>query len=273
MPIPLLAIGAGIVAAAGLAKSYVGARQANQAAKLAAANSRPNFDISKEYYTNQQLAQNQAQSGLGQESLDYYTNQAARGLTNSTDALLQTGAGANSIAGLYDRYQSGIGGIAAADAQAKRQNINNLMARNADIAGQESMQWSLNKYEPYKDTALAAAALKKQGTENIFSGIQQVGGAVTSYGNTQNYTGSGAGSLFSNGSNSSNANTAISTVNPSATINTPTYSSGLTGTEYDNNSNAIINDSLHGMENSPYRELIRKQLQSQYGRTNSGMVA
>lgn len=265
MPIPLLAIGAGIVAAAGLAKSYIGARQANKAAKMAANNTRPNFDIADEYYTNQSLAQNQAQSGLGQDSLDYYSDQASRGLTQSTDALLQAGGNPNAVAGLYDRYQQGIGGIAAANSQAKRQNLQSLMAANSDLAAQKTMQWSLDKYEPYKDTARTASALQAQGTENIFNGISQTGSAIGTMGQAGLFKSSGAGSGAQ-----SNPDTAISTVNPSARVQPLSMGTGADTSGYD--ANSLIDDSMQGMENSPYRDLIRRRLQQDYNRVNQRTV-
>lgn len=269
MPLPILAIVGAVTAAAGLAKSYIGARQANKAAKMAASNTRPDFDISEEYYTNQALAQNQAQSGLGQETLDYYSNQAQRGLTNSTDALLQTGGGPNAVGGLYDRYQQSIGSIAAANSQAQRQNISALMDRNAQLAEQNTMKWSLDKYEPYKDTARTASTLQAQGTQNIFNGLSQAGSAAASYAQSGYYQDKNAGAFgYANPQN--NPDTAISMVRPSATAVTPAfnYNNGTTA----NDTNSLIDDGLEGMENSPYRDLIRQRLQEQYGRVNPGNV-
>lgn len=269
MPLPILAIVGAVTAAAGLAKSYIGARQANKAAKMAAANTRPDFDIADEYYTNQALAQNQAQSGLGQQSLDYYSDQAARGLTSSTDALLQTGGGPNAVGGLYDRYQQGVGSIAAANAQAQRQNISSLMDRNAQLAEQRTMQWSLNKYEPYKDTARTASALQAQGTQNIFNGISQAGSGAAAVAQSGYFSGNNAGSFgYANPQN--NPDTAIGTVRQSATVSAPTFNYN-NGTDT-NDTNSLIDDGLQGMENSPYRDLIRQRLQEQYGRVNPGNV-
>lgn len=269
MPLPILAIVGAVTAAAGLAKSYIGARQANKAAKMAAANTRPDFDISDEYYTNQALAQNQAQSGLGQQSLDYYTDQASRGLTSSTDALLQSGGGPNAVGGLYDRYQQGIGSIAAANAQAQRQNINALMDRNAQLAEQKTMKWSLDKYEPYKDTARTASALAAQGTQNVFNGISQATSAGAAYAQSGYYQDRNAGAFgYANPQN--NPDTAVTNVLPSATATAPTFNYN-SGTDT-NDTNSLIDDGLQGMENSPYRDLIKKRLQEQYGRVNPGNV-
>jgi hypothetical protein len=268
MPLPILAIAAAVTAAAGLAKSYIGARQANKAAKMAANNTRPDFDIADEYYTNQSLAQNAAQSGLGAQSLDYYTNQANRGLTSTNDALLQSGGGPNAIANSYDRYQQGIGSIAAANAQAQRQNINALMDRNSQLAEQKTMKWSLDKYEPYKDTARTASALQAQGTQNIFNGLSQAGSAAASYAQSGYYKDSNAGAFgYANPQN--NPDTAIQNVRPSATVAAPTFNYN-NGTDT-NDANSYIDDGLQGMENSPYRDLIRQRLQDQYYQGTGGV--
>jgi hypothetical protein len=269
MPLPLLAIAGAVAAVAGLAKSYVGARQANKAAKLAAQNTRPEFDIADEYFTNQTIAQNQAQSGLGQDTLDYYTNQAGRGFTQGTDAILQTGGGPNAIAGLYDRYQQGIAGIGVANAQARNQNINNLMSRNADIAAQRTMAWSLNKYEPYKDTARTAANLQAQGTQNIFNGISQFGSSLGTMSQAGLFSNGNAGSLYSNPQ--ANADTAIRNVLPSATVSGPNY--GMMGSDMQGVDNSILNDTLQEIQNSPYKDLIQQRLLQNYNRMNPAQVA
>jgi hypothetical protein len=266
MPLPLIA--AGVIAAAGLAKTYIGARQEAKARKMAAANTRPTFDIAEEYFTNQRLAQSQAQSGLGQQSLDFYADQAARGLSAGTDAILQTGGGPNAIGGLYSQYNQGVGQIAAANSQAQQRNIANLMDQNARLAEQRTMQWSLNQYEPYKDTARTASALQATGTQNIFNGISQVGSAVGAYANSGLYK----NSIYQNPQN--NADTAVTHVLPNATVgNVPassTYSGQLGTPSMDTQS--LINDSLEGMENSPYRDLIRRRLEEQYGRMNPSTI-
>ncbi|MFX1709064.1 hypothetical protein PV783_34170 [Chitinophaga sp. CC14] len=276
MPLPLLAIGFGIMAAAGAAKSIVGASQAAKAKRLAAQNQRPDFEISPEYYQNQALAQSMAQTGLPESSLQYYTSNLERGLSGTNSAALQAGGGPNAIASGFDSYRMGLGEVAARDAEMKNANIRYLIDRNRDIAEQRTMQWSLNKYEPYKDTARLASQLQAQGTENIFSGISQVGGAIAGGSQAGLY---GAGSLAGGGSGSAatqySPDQQVSQMNAGldsqlgASMGVPNLRS-TDASGFDRQQ--LINDSLRGMENSPYRDLIERRLQQDYGIINPGTV-
>jgi len=268
MAVPLLAIGLGISAAAGAAKSIFGAKQAAEGRRLAARNTRPEFDIAKEYFDNQALAANLAQSGLPASSLDYYTRNLERGLSSSTGAMLQAGGGPNAIAGAFDQYSQGLSGVAAADAQAKTQNIRYLMDRNKDIAEQRTMQWSLNQYEPYKDRALTASQLQAQGTENLFGGISQVGSSLASMSKAGLYSGNSssvpaAGSPTGSQIAQMNARTDYQL---GSALGNP-YLSGQDASMMQRQQ--LIDDSLQGMDNSPYRDLIQERLRRDYGIYNS----
>lgn len=251
MAIPLLAIGIGLMAAAGAAKSIHGANQAKQGRRMAAQNIRPEFEIQPEFIDNQALAASLAQSGLPESSLQYYTSNLERGLSSGTSAMLQAGGGPNAVSGLFDQYQQGLSGIAAADAQAKVNNIRYFIDRNRDLAEQRTMQWSLNKYEPYKDTARTAAQLQATGTENIFSGVSQIGSSLAS--------GSKAG-LFQS---------ATPVTQPQA--NSFDFSNaGVDATMMTRQQ--MIDQSLDGMENSAYRDLIQQKLRQDYGIYDPGTV-
>lgn len=252
MAIPLI-IGAAIVAGAGIAKAISGARQASRGRAIERSNVRPDYDISEEYFENRDIAAEMAQSGLGADALNFYRTGAERGLTSSLSAVLQAGGGPNSVAGLYDAYQQGIGGIAAADAQAETNNIRYFLDRNTDVATQRTMQWTLDEYEPYKDRARLASELQRQGTENVFSGISQVGGAVSSFGKAGNFSslgGANAGGLSSTET--------ITNVRPNATVVSTAPGATTTFNE------RFFNNALGGMDNSPYRDLVNERMRRGY---------
>jgi hypothetical protein len=257
MPLPLLAIGVGLMAAAGAAKTVHGISQANQAKRMAKNNVRPDYKIEDEYYDNLRLANNMAQSGLGAPALNYYTSNAERGLSSTTGAMLQAGGGPNSILGAYDSFNRNLGAIAATDSQLKTQNIRYYMDRNKDVAEQKTMRWSLNEYEPYKDTARTASALRATGTENAFGGISQIGGALAAGSKAGLFSGDGGDG---GGGGASPEDTAITTVRPSAVITPPSVSGNGPGLAY-------VDDALRGYENSPYYDLVKKRLLNNYGAT------
>jgi hypothetical protein len=148
---------------------------------------RPNFDIQKEYFDNQTLAQSYAQEGLPESTKAYYTTQASRGLSSGIDAALQGGGDVNALTNLVDQYQQGLNKISAEDAQLKLKNIDDLMERNSDLASQKVQQWVLNKYEPFKDQAKANAQERAAGLQNLIGGIGEGAAVLSSYGQAENY--------------------------------------------------------------------------------------
>lgn len=166
------AVGAGYKVAQGISQN-------SAANKLQRGLVRPMYKIQDQYYQNQGLAENAAQNGLGANALNYYGDQANRGLASGISGVLQGGGDVNSINGLYDKFNQGNRAISAEDARLKTDNIRYLVDRNKDLAGQETQQWALNKYEPYKDTATAITGLRNSGSQNISGGISEAGSVLS----------------------------------------------------------------------------------------------
>ena len=177
MPLPFI-LGASLAlqGAAGVGQIIKGIGQDNEAERLRNT-PRPQYSIQNEYYDNVDIASYLAQQGLTQESKNYYDNAANRGLSRATDVSLQTGGGINSFANIYDTYLQGQYKVAAEDSQLQTQNYQNLIQQNLNLAGQETMKWSINELEPYKDRMKAAAAAADASAKNIFGGINSVIGA------------------------------------------------------------------------------------------------
>lgn len=174
-----LAVGAVVSGIGGIGKLVSGLSQNSNANKLKNSLVRPTYTISPEYYTNQNLAEQQAEGGLSEASKSFYGNQADRGLTAGINATLQGGGDINDIGGLYDKYTQGNAAIAAKDSELQNENIRYLIDRNKDVAGEETKAWALNKYEPYKDQAAAATAEKNAAQQNIWGGVSQIGSSIT----------------------------------------------------------------------------------------------
>lgn len=173
-------IGAGYNIISGANKTAAGNR-------LAAGNKRPWYNIPSEYAQNVGLTGAQAETGLPESTVNYYTTQAARGLSSGTDAILQGGGDANSLSRLYDEFSQGLSKESAEDAQLKSQHLNAFINANKDEAGQKTQQWALNYYEPYKDTAQLASALKTGGQQQVGTGIGEAVGAASSFANQELY--------------------------------------------------------------------------------------
>jgi hypothetical protein len=175
----LSAVGSGL-------KAYQGYQQNNDGEKLAAGNKRPLYNIPQEYYNNQSLTENQAQSGLGAPALNYAARTNDRGLSAGIDATLQAGGSPNNLAKLYDTYDVNGARTAAEDNQLRTAHLQQLIDANKDLGGQETQKWALNEYEPYKDTARLASQEKSDGTKNMFGAVSDFGSALSTYAAAQN---------------------------------------------------------------------------------------
>lgn len=182
-------VGTGIAAVGAGANIIGGINKTSQGNRLAAGNVRPWYNIPSQYYQNDNLAASQAENGLPESTVNYYTTQAARGLGSGADAILQGGGDADSLAKLYDSFSQGLSSESAQDATLKNQHLNTFINANKDLAGQQTQQWALNYLEPYKDTAQLASALKAGGQQQTQTGIGEAVGAAATLSNDELYKG------------------------------------------------------------------------------------
>lgn len=183
MPLTASLVVSGISA---LGKTGVGIEQLIHSKKLADANKRPTFNIQDEYFNNRDIAENMAQHGLTDKSLDFYRTNAERGLTSGIDATLQGGGGVNQIQNLFDNETQSLNQISAKDAEQQNANIKYFMDANKDLAGQKTQAWVLNKYEPFKDKAKAAANERVAGLNNAFTGAGELASTFAAANTAQN---------------------------------------------------------------------------------------
>jgi hypothetical protein len=96
-------------------------------------------------------------------SKDYYTEKSQQGLSAGITAINAGGGNPNDIAKILSAYDDGIGKIAVADAETHLNNIRYYMNVNKDLAGQKTIQWAVNKREPYMNTLKELSAAQKAG--------------------------------------------------------------------------------------------------------------
>jgi hypothetical protein len=163
---------AGLQAVGSVAQIGLGVSQLLKAKKLERNNVRPNYDIQKEYFANQGMAENMAQMGMTQQSKDYANSQANRNFSLTSDALLQTGQGGlNGILAANDQFLQYQNKMAAQDSEMQQNNILKLMQQNETLAGQKMQQWTYNKVQPYERNLATIAQERNAGTQNIFGGL------------------------------------------------------------------------------------------------------
>lgn len=165
----------------GLGKMAYGAYQRKKAKDEAGA--APMYQIGDQYYNNVGLAQSElSQGGFSADALNalYQANQ--QNLAASTNAILQSGGGANDIASLYRNAAQANVALALPDQQLRMSKVQNLMEQRLNLAGQEILKWRTNQYNRWKDKAQAAAMLGAMGNQNIMSGLDQFGASASQIG-------------------------------------------------------------------------------------------
>lgn len=190
-----MTIAAAAQAAGGIIQGIQGAFQKAKAKKMARANKRPVYAIQKPILDNQAIAESRAGQGISDASRQFLNQEQERGLTSSIDAILAGGGSVNNISDLYGKFQTGVSKMALVDEEMRTRNIQNLIQQNNQLAAEKDKAWQVNVYAPYADKAQAAAALSKQGTDNMWKGINSVIGAGANYATGQLY-GNEAGGVY-----------------------------------------------------------------------------
>lgn len=170
-----------------LGKIGGGISQTLKGNKMARNNIRPEFSIEDEYFDNRDIAARAAQGGLTDSAMEFYSNQAARGVGAGIGATLQGGGGVNAINGLLDTYQQGALALSAKDSELQNNNIRYFIDQNAQLAKQKVQKWVLNEYEPFKDKAAAASQMKAAGAQNISTGLGEGVAALSNFSQAGNY--------------------------------------------------------------------------------------
>lgn len=184
-PLTIAAIGS--QAAAGLVQGITGIFQSAKANKMAKSNIRPFYKIQKPILDNQAIAESRASKGLSDASKELYIQESDRGITSGIDAITTGGGTVNNIADLYTARNNGVTKMALIDDAMRVNNMKNLTEQNNVLADAEDKQWQVNEWGPYADKAQAAAALKKQGSENTWKGVNTVVGAVANAATAKQY--------------------------------------------------------------------------------------
>lgn len=154
------------------------------------------YDIQDEYYQNKNSAANMAEGGLPAATKDYYTTQSEKGLSAGIQGILQGGGNPNDISKLYQTYDDSVAKISAADAETHLNNIKYYMGVNKDLAGQKTIQWAINKQQPYLNTLKELSAAQKAGEATKNEAYGDAMSALSSFGTSM----SGSGGSFGGGS-------------------------------------------------------------------------
>jgi hypothetical protein len=134
--------------------AYKGKQAKNKLANMGSVD----YDIPQGYADNVGLTASEAQSGYDPETLNKVLNQYSSNLAATNAAILQTGGGINDIAKGYGMYTEGVSKLALQDSALKNQKLENYLQASSTYAGQQALQWKLNKYDKDRNDRAAAQA-------------------------------------------------------------------------------------------------------------------
>lgn len=128
------------------------------------------FNTPQEVFDILNSTQYNTQSGFGDDTLGFLTDQAERGFATNTGTALRLGADPNIIAGLDDQYLQDIMKIGSQDAMLQLQNFDKFLNAKQLVASNKEAEWA-SKENLIKDEMAAASSKVAAGQQNLQSGI------------------------------------------------------------------------------------------------------
>lgn len=179
------------VAAVGVGTSIykgVKASSAEDKAREELSNLKPSFyKIQDEYNQNRNLSASMAGQGLPTATRDYQTAENQKGFGSGVSAIEQAGGSPSDIAKLYSGFTNSVNQTGAEDANLQFKNMQYFMKANQDLAGQKTIQWDVNEYNPYqnklKEITQRIGASQINQNNALNEGVSSIGSLGTSLAN------------------------------------------------------------------------------------------
>jgi hypothetical protein len=189
------------IAIVGAGVAIYGAVKKNQAAKAAQNNlaNRPQYNSLPEDDSELNLAEAQANQGMGAGARQALQNNTDRNLATLSNATLMGGGDANTLAGIADKTQSAYNNNAIYDDQARQQHLGTLLSTyagyNAQRQGNADKSFQFNKYAPWADQQQLYSNQIAGGQQTMNSGFnlfaKGAAGAAQGWGDDNNQTNPG----------------------------------------------------------------------------------
>lgn len=157
--------------ALGLGKTLFGFGKKNKAKAMASRNPRPVRKTSQAVLDNLDIAESMASQGLSDSAKAVYMENADRLTTASLEAVLRSGGDPNLAGSIYDMGLDNLSKFALAEDEARLKNIAVYMDANTAKAKEDDLNFQINEYAKWADTAQAAAKLSAEGTSEIAGGL------------------------------------------------------------------------------------------------------
>jgi hypothetical protein len=110
----------------------------------------PFYKIQDEYNQNRNLAGGLAEGGMPSATKDYITGESQRGLGAAISGATQSGGNPNDFSKIFSAYNKNIDATGAQDAENHTKNIQYFIDANKDLAAQKTIQFGVNKMQPYQ---------------------------------------------------------------------------------------------------------------------------
>jgi len=157
--------------ALGIGKFIKGIKENKKAKEEMANLKQPLYKIQEEYKQNRDLAANMAEQGMPSAQRDYATTEMQRNFGSGVSATLQGNGDVDNIAKLLDVNNRSLANLAAQDSATHFQNIDRFLSANKDLAGQKTMKWSIDEYQPYERKINELKQRMSAATQNTWGGL------------------------------------------------------------------------------------------------------
>lgn len=172
---------AAVAGGVGAYKTIAGAKQVKDGKRMAANNKRPYYSrpgeavdalniAERSYLNNGMPGADILQNRIGSSAATAFNN-ATQGASSSADIL-------DAATKINVNTNDANNNLTIQEAQFKNQAQDTYLGQLANSANYTDKEFSYNKDQPYQTTAAAASALIGSGNQNIYSGINDIGGAA-----------------------------------------------------------------------------------------------
>ncbi len=175
MPLPILAAASLI---SGGISALQGAAQKKKAAKLAEQNPFPDQQVPQAILENKALAQQFSNVGLPSEQYQKAQVDIQRNANRTISSATDRRAGLGTIGAVQQGSNDATNNLNVADANARRQNQQQLYGINSQLGQFQNNAWDWNKRQKYMQTAASARSLMGAGNANIFGGLDRALGGL-----------------------------------------------------------------------------------------------
>jgi hypothetical protein len=174
-------VGSGL---SGIVSGIVGIGQKKKANKILAENPYPTYQIPKEVFANQEMAQNNANTGLPSEQYSMAMKNIQRNQNAALSAATDRRGGNAAIGAIQGQANNATAGLDAQNAAARMQNQRVLMGVNNNVASFRDRSWDWNTRNKYDQNHSYGMSLLGMGNANIMHGIDKtlsglIGGAAS----------------------------------------------------------------------------------------------